>query len=246
MMAGVVSSYGVDTNWYNDSDATDHITGDLDKLTSRERYTGQEKVHAANGSGMGIKHIGHATVHTHVCPLHLNKVLHVPSATKSLLSVHRFTSDNNVFLEFHPDDFFVKDQASRTTLPRGKSRGGLYPFPSSWAGLSSKQAFSATKPSSMLWHGRLGHPSLDVVRRVVSQNNLPCSPKAVESVCDACMRAKSHQLPFARSVSLSSFPLQLVYSDVWGPAPTSVGRNNYYVSFIDDYIKFVWIFPTFS
>jgi hypothetical protein len=41
---------------------------------------------------------------------------------------------------------------------------------------------------------------------------------------------------------VSQAPLELVFSDVWGPAPTSVGRNNYYVSFIDDHIKFTWIY----
>jgi len=54
--------------------------------------------------------------------------------------------------------------------------------------------------------------------------------------------AKSHQLPYPKSTSISSAPLQLVFSDVWGPAPDSVGRNKYYVSFIDDYSKFTWIY----
>lgn len=56
--------YGVDTNWYMDSGATDHITSDLEKLTIRDKYHGGEHVHAANGSGMEISHVGHSTLHS--------------------------------------------------------------------------------------------------------------------------------------------------------------------------------------
>jgi len=61
-------------------------------------------------------------------------------------------------------------------------------------------------------------------------------------VCDSCQRAKSHQLPYPSSSSESSAPLALIFSDVWGPACDSFGRNKYYVSFIDDYSKFTWIY----
>jgi histone deacetylase 1/2 len=61
-------------------------------------------------------------------------------------------------------------------------------------------------------------------------------------VCDACLQAKCHQFPFPKSSSVSSNPLDLIHSDVWGPASDSVGAKRYYVSFIDDYSKFVWIY----
>lgn len=61
-------------------------------------------------------------------------------------------------------------------------------------------------------------------------------------MCDACLQAKCHQFPFPKSSSVSSNPLDLIHSDVWGPASDSVGAKRYYVSFIDDYSKFVWIY----
>jgi hypothetical protein len=95
-----------------DSGAMDHITSELEKLTTRERYHGAEQVHAANGSGMKIHHVGHSTLRSQSQDIHLNNILHVPHAHKNLLSVNRIAKDNNVFLEFHPNHFSVKELAS--------------------------------------------------------------------------------------------------------------------------------------
>jgi histone deacetylase 1/2 len=109
--------------------------------------------------------------------------------------------------------------------------------------IKNKQVFSATKPSASRWHSRLGHPSFRIVQQVISKYELPYSNKSsIESVCDSCQRAKSHQLPYMRSTSVSTSPLQLVFTNVWGPATSSVGRFTYYVSFIDDFSKFSWIY----
>jgi hypothetical protein len=80
--------------------ATDHITGDLDRLTMHEPYTSTDQIHTANGSGMDITRIGTSFIPTSTCPLILNHVLHVPSAHKNLISVHQFTLDNDTLLNF--------------------------------------------------------------------------------------------------------------------------------------------------
>jgi hypothetical protein len=99
------------------------------------------------------------------------------------------------------------------------------------------------KPSFARWHHRLGHPSSSIVHKVVSLNNLPSSKdQTTEIVCDAYQKAKSHQLPYPISSSESSAPLQLIHSDVWGPALDFVGRKKYHVSFIDDFSKYTWIY----
>jgi hypothetical protein len=51
-------------------------------------------------------------------------------------------------------------------------------------------------------------------------------------------KQKSHQLPYPKLDSISSHPLELVYSDVWGHAPKSASGKQYDVCFIDSYSKF--------
>jgi hypothetical protein len=41
-----------------DTGATDHLMNEMGKLSSSEPYTGHDKVHTANNSGMHISHIG--------------------------------------------------------------------------------------------------------------------------------------------------------------------------------------------
>jgi hypothetical protein len=236
------ASYSVGTNWYGDSGATDHIASELDKLTMKEKYNGRDKIHAANGAGMNISHIGYAFVDSPSKRLQLRNVLHIPHATKNLVSIHRLTLDNNVFVEFHPWYFYVKDRETKRVLLKGRCTKGLYPLVSS-SSSKNKQVLSATKPLATRWHDRLGHPSFKVVQRVLRNYELPCSNKiSIESVCDSCQRTKSHQLPYVRSTSVSTVPLELVFSNVWGKAPTSSGGFSYYVSFIYDFSKFSWIY----
>jgi len=239
------AGHGYDTNWYADSGASDHVTSELEKLSVRDKYTGRDQVHTASGAGMKISNIGHTTLHTPLKDLHLKNILHVPSASKNLVSVHKLARDNDAFLEFHPNFFLIKDQETKKTLHRGRCKGGLYPLvpSSSDEGATGKQVYGVHKPSTSRWHSRLGHPAIPIIERVLSKNNLPCvSDSNPESVCDSYQLAKIHQLPYAKSNSISNSPLELIFSDVWGPAPLSIGRHTYYVSFIDDYSKYTWIY----
>jgi hypothetical protein len=59
-----MNSHTVDNNWYTDTGATNHITGELEKLAVREKYNGADQVHTANGAGMDIRHIGQSTIRT--------------------------------------------------------------------------------------------------------------------------------------------------------------------------------------
>jgi histone deacetylase 1/2 len=93
------------------------------------------------------------------------------------------------------------------------------------------------------WHSRLGHPATPIVRHILHRHELPLESSNKEiDVCDACEQGKSHQLPFVSSTREVKSPLEFVFSDVWDPAQTSVSGHNYYVSFIDAYSRFTWLY----
>jgi hypothetical protein len=204
-----------DSSWYTNSRAMDHITSDLEKLALHDKYTRNDQIHTASGSCMGISHIGYNTIHTPCHQLQLNKILQVPQASKNLIFVHRLASDNNVFLQFHPRFFCIKDMDSRSILLKGPCQGGLYRLPSSsfkkFVFGANKVACGVFTPSIDRWHNRLGHPSTTIVQRVIREFNLPSlAPEIKDLVCNAWQQAKRHQLPYPKSTSVSNHPLDLV------------------------------------
>ena len=62
--------------------------------------------------------------------------------------------------------------------------------------------------------------------------------------CDACQYRKLHQIPVPSIPLKTTQPFQVLHSDVWGPAPLlSVDGYSYYISFVDDFTRYVWLFP---
>jgi hypothetical protein len=90
---------------------------------------------------------------------------------------------------------------------RGPCHGGLYPLvPTSMD--STKHALITLTPSSSTWHRRLGHPSSFIVQQVLRKNDLSHSCEINPYVCDPCQQAKSKQLPYPISTSVSTVPLE--------------------------------------
>ncbi|PNY00673.1 retrovirus-related Pol polyprotein from transposon TNT 1-94 [Trifolium pratense] len=99
-----------------------------------------------------------------------------------------------------------------------------------------------TTPTLPLWHQRLGHPSSPPLLHALKTSNISFTGSSEK--CIHCLSNKSHKLPFSKSSISSNNPLEIVYSDVWGPAPVySIDDFRYYVIFIDHYSKYVWLYP---
>lgn len=81
------------------------------------------------------------------------------------------------------------------------------------------------------------HPKFFV--KIVSSNKLHVQSSQNKSFCDSCRCNESHKLPFGVSSLKSLCPLDLLYTDVWGPSPIrSIDGYSYYVIFVDHYTKY--------
>jgi histone deacetylase 1/2 len=113
-------------DWFPDTGANQNITPDLATLIASESYLGNNNFHVGDGKGLPISHLGHTKIYTPHHSFTLSNVLHVLVITKPLLSVQKFYLDNNIYFEFHPRVFYVKDLNTNEVLLSGQSKDGLY------------------------------------------------------------------------------------------------------------------------
>ncbi|RVW98057.1 Retrovirus-related Pol polyprotein from transposon TNT 1-94 [Vitis vinifera] len=246
MPAMVASSNNLaDDNWYLDSGASHHITQNVANLTNATPYTGADKVTIGNGKHLTISNTGFTRLFSNPHSFQLKKVFHVPFISANLISVAKFCSDNNALIEFHSNGFFVKDLHTKRVLAQGKLENGLYKFPvisnrkTAYVGITNDSTFQCSTIGNKreLWHHRLGHAATDIVTRIMHNCNVSCG-KYKATVCSSCQLAKSHRLPTHLSSFHASKPLELVYTDIWGPASvTSTSGAKYFILFVDDYSR---------
>jgi len=78
-----------------------------------------------DGSGLPVSHIGSLSIASPNRVFQLRNTLCVPTIQKNLISVHHFTKHNNVYIEFHPTYFLVKDRITGATLLKGDCEDGV-------------------------------------------------------------------------------------------------------------------------
>ncbi|CAI7766457.1 unnamed protein product, partial [Closterium sp. NIES-54] len=126
---------------------------------------------------------------------------------------------------------------------------------------ASSQVFAAASRSSpasapcscrplahetLLWHHRLGHPSLPRLRGMASRalvsglpRSLPPLPPGSAPTCVPCVKGRQRAAPHSSSFPPTEAPLQTLHMDVWGPARVrGQGHEHYFLLIVDDYSRY--------
>ncbi|CAI7883750.1 unnamed protein product [Closterium sp. NIES-54] len=104
---------------------------------------------------------------------------------------------------------------------------------------------------TLLWHHRLGHPSVPRLRGMHSRllvsgvpRSLPPLPPLPAPPCLPCVKGRQRAAPHSSSFPPTTGPLQTLHMDVWGPARVSgQDRERYFLLVVDDYTRNTTVFP---
>ncbi|CAI7818721.1 unnamed protein product [Closterium sp. NIES-54] len=104
---------------------------------------------------------------------------------------------------------------------------------------------------TLLWHRRLGHPSLLRLRGMHSRllvsglpRSLPPLPHSPPPPCLPCVEGRQCTAPHSSLFPPTTAPLQTLHMDVWGPARVSgQGRERYFLLVVDDFTRYTTVFP---
>ncbi|CAI7896843.1 unnamed protein product, partial [Closterium sp. NIES-53] len=104
---------------------------------------------------------------------------------------------------------------------------------------------------TLLWHHRLGHPSLPRLRGMASRvlvsglpRSLPPLPPGPAPTCVPCVEGRQRAAPHSSKFPLTKAPLQNLHMDVWGPARVrGQGHERYFLLVVDDYSRYTTVFP---
>ncbi|CAI7886510.1 unnamed protein product, partial [Closterium sp. NIES-53] len=104
---------------------------------------------------------------------------------------------------------------------------------------------------TLLWHHRLGHPSLPRLRGMASRVlvsglpwSLPPLPPGPAPTCVPYVEGRQRAAPHSSEFPPTEAPLQTLHMDVWGPAHVcGQGHERYFLLVVDDYSRYTTVFP---
>jgi len=86
-----------------------------------------------------------------------------------------------------------------------------------------------------IWHRRLARFKIDKLK-----GKLP--PINLNNKCKICIKSKLKNKPYPLATNKSNSPFELIHMDLVGPITDSLYGNKYFLTILDDYSRFTWVY----
>lgn len=240
------------TEWVLDSGADCHISNDRSLFTSLDTNIRGSVGSWMKGNNGTIQGKGTVTLTftTSMGPRQtvLQNVLYAPNSTVNLISLsvlhdkgysQRWSKDNQSFYIVKNDQIWAQ----------GNRKGGLFCFEIHPTSESSqpRAMLSHSLPSlpiAQLWHQRLAHLGWQNIQRLATMaDGIDLTDKLDGPICNACVLGKQKSHSHNNPIRPATRYLELIHTDLCGPFNPSINGDKYFVTFLDDYTKYIRLLP---
>jgi transposase InsO family protein len=232
----------LDTTWYLDTGASNHMTGDRAVFaTLDETITGN--VRFGDGSVVQIRGRGTIAFCIDGGPQRaFSDVYYIPRLKSSVVSLGQL-DELACDIRIRRGVLTILDRRDKLLLKVKRAPNRLY-----------KLTMQPVQPVCLAmrkdtvpwrWHARFGHLHLEALQRM-ARNGMVQGLPAVEptgELCEACLAGKQRRTPFPQQAKFrAEEPLELVHADLCGAItpPTPAGRR-YFLLLVDDHSRFMWL-----
>ncbi|KAI2796685.1 hypothetical protein BLOT_015699 [Blomia tropicalis] len=222
------ASNKTDNEWYVDSAASFHYTGNIEKL--RQLRETDSKVMTANGEISRVTMMGKTTIGSkHGDDINLNDVRYVPGFRNNLLSVPVVCDKGNLVLFDEKKCLFLDKRKANISFDKSainlvaSRENNSYIVKSASASNSTETAFST---DVLNWHRRMGHAGPEKLSRMLNDNS------AKNYDCQECRLSKNTRV--AHKPVFENFNLmERISADVMGPFPESFEGHRYVLHLVE-------------
>ena len=234
------------TLWCADSGASSHMTPNRHWFSTYRPYVVPIEVADGNivySAGIGSVLFKPVVNGVHRGSVEIQSVLHVPSLSKSLLSLTQWSLKCGYkivmvkgTIKFYLNNSLVcvAEMVGNIACLQGSTVSHALPA----------SAFNTTaSPLDInLWHRRFSHLNYNDLKAMKAQNlvnglviNTSASP---DPICEPCLAGNQRRV-VNKSATRQDTPLQLIHADLHGPMPTQSPEGyRYFVIFVDDATRF--------
>nr|KYP68042.1 Retrovirus-related Pol polyprotein from transposon TNT 1-94 [Cajanus cajan] len=234
---------GGDNCWYLDTGCSTHMTGRKDWFVNLDESI-KSKVKFADDRVMIAEGVGKILIRRkNDSRAFITDVLFVPGMKSNLLSLGQLLEKGYVS-KLEDKMLTIYDSQHRLLLKSPLTKNRMFKVD---IDILDHECFAAAiNKEEWLWHYRFGHLNFKDLHTLKSKSLVKGLPHINQpsEVCKECLECKQSRNSFKQHVSIKSKEkLEVVYSDVCDPIQTeSLGGNRYFVSFIDDFSRKLWIY----